>query len=169
MTAPGNVDGDATIASSATTPPEEWPTTSIGSPITFATARTSSTSWSIVHGEPVMAAVQAHDPKARRQPGGHLPPRPPVVHAGDELRHAGPQRRTHRKPLIEQAKRAQQQEENGQGRGGKHRQLLGHDGGNGPQVEPRLSEFMVEELPADPRGISGLWSALARPASAPEG
>src|SRR6266516_2763613 len=53
MTAPGNVDGDATIASSATTPPEEWPTTSIGSPITFATARTSSTSWSIVHGEPV--------------------------------------------------------------------------------------------------------------------
>src|SRR6266567_2899352 len=53
MTAPGNVDGDATIASSATTPPEEWPTTSIGSPITFATARTSSASWSIVHGEPV--------------------------------------------------------------------------------------------------------------------
>lgn len=43
-TPPANVDGDAAIASSATTAPDEWPTIAVGSVITSAIARTSSTS-----------------------------------------------------------------------------------------------------------------------------
>ena len=48
-----------------------------------------------------------HTAKQHRRPGSSVPAAcfdgPP-----DKLRHAGPQRKTHRKPLIEQAKHTQQ-------------------------------------------------------------
>jgi integrase len=101
-----------------------------------------------------------HTAKQHRRPGSSVPAArfdgPP-----DKLRHAGPQRKTHRHPLIEQAKHAQQQEEDGQGRGGNHRQLPGHDGGNHLQVEPGLAEFMVQNVgvhvrkPKDRQGGGG--------------